>query len=1404
MSEGTASTIPPATKTDNTNMSTEPSSRELKGLSVEKLTSADDYQLWSYRLESAFEAMELWGYVDGSQPEPDEKNSPEWAMWRKWDRRASYYIANSISDKVLSNADRTTAESLWRSVASMYGSMKKERVYHVYINVSNSKLLNSEPVGDHIAKLNTLFHQLKTMKEPVTEIYKISMFLGSLPDKYDVKRQVLYEKDNLTYVDVCETILQHEAATSASEDLEIRAMAALSKKPWKKGGGNRKCTHCGKDNHTVDTCFEIYGYPGKKRREEVSVAQSSTEKRPDDAFMVVVNSAEAGQDYDEDEFVADSGCTRHLTPYLHILHDVHPIDPVEINLAGKNKNMFAKSAGTVYLDSIVEGSPSLSLTNVLYVPEAAQNLFSLTVVDEKGGYFNTDPSSHQLFIYTKSGKCVATARKPKGRQVWVIGEVRARRNIQEKVNAAVIGGTGSAALWHRRLGHPGQDRFRAAASIYPNLAHLHEFDLRGACHSCGEAKSHRKPFLKFPGKVAEEVLGVVHTDLWVAPVNAPTWDGYKYGLSFVDAHSRMSVVYLLRSKSPYEVFEKFVNYKARMELATGKKIKILRSDQGKEYFGPFLNRLEMWGIKHEFTMAHTSKQNGVAERQNRTLVETVRAFLYDGNDKPDRSLWGEAFMTANYIKNRMPSRVIGMQTPHEVFFGHKAGIDHLRVWGADCVVHLPDATRDKLEKRGIHGIFVGYGTEHKGYRIAVPNGKGSIKIINSRDVDFLEESPKDLFDPLPQTPSREFEGELDTDEPKRQKDPFKPPIEVPSIEPAPPIIPPAIFPQVTTPIVPPITPPTFPVPALPPIIPPPASRRESARVRNQPEGSKEDFIARKNLETVPQRPTRETASIAMVMAMAATTAEDSGIDDEPKSYKSSQERPEFEAKKWQEAVDAEMKAHRRNGTWKKVDKLPDHVEERDVISCKWVFKVKRNARGKIIKYKARLVARGFQQVEGINYEEAWAPVAKFTSLRVLLANAGVSDEEIDQMDFDTAFLNSILPPGLFIFIRLPENGQGTGEAGDAIYLVLKGLYGLKQAARLWYDTLTTTFAKYSLQKAHGDHGIFIYINGETKITVVVYVDDLVLFSNSRVELDALKHRLMADFEMTDMGPVHWFLSMEIIRDRANRTISLNQTRYLTKVLAELGMQECKGVSTPMDGKLESYDGVAEYEEKVYYQHVVGQMMYAMIGTRADICFAVGVLSRFSSNPSPEHLAAVKRVMRYIKSTINYGIVYGTKVDITDKLLGYGDSDWAGDPGTARSTSGYLFTVFGGGVSWRSVLQKTVAQSSTEGEYLAMGQTTREALWIQELMQSLCLLGANEPVIVFSDSKGALDLSKTTKHHDRTKHINVRHHFLRQHVEEGRVRFIHTPTEFMLADAMTKPLGKEKFAACRDGMGIVEL
>jgi len=301
MSEGTA-ILPPITTKNDTAMSTEPSNRELKGLSIEKLTSADDYQLWSYRLESAFEAMELWGYVDGSHPEPDEKDSPEWATWRKWDRRASYYIANSISDKVLSNADRTTAQSLWRSVASMYGSMKKERVYHVYINVSNSKMSNSEPVGDHIAKLNTLFHQLKTMKEPVTEVYKISMFLGSLPDKYDVKRQVLYEKDNLTYVDVCETILQHEAATSASEDLEVKAMAAFGKKQWKRGGpgANRRCTHCGKDNHTADTCFEIYGYPGRKKREEVWVGQDNVGKRPDDAFMVVVaSSAEVGQDHDD-------------------------------------------------------------------------------------------------------------------------------------------------------------------------------------------------------------------------------------------------------------------------------------------------------------------------------------------------------------------------------------------------------------------------------------------------------------------------------------------------------------------------------------------------------------------------------------------------------------------------------------------------------------------------------------------------------------------------------------------------------------------------------------------------------------------------------------------------------------------------------------------------------------------------------------------------------------------------------------------------------------------------------------------------------------------------------------------------------------------------------------------------
>ena len=326
------------------------------------------------------------------------------------------------------------------------------------------------------------------------------------------------------------------------------------------------------------------------------------------------------------------------------------------------------------------------------------------------------------------------------------------------------------------------------------------------------------------------------------------------------------------------------------------------------------------------------------------------------------------------------------------------------------------------------------------------------------------------------------------------------------------------------------------------------------------------------------------------------------------------------------------------------------------------------------------------------------------------------------------------------------------------------------------------------------------------------MDDLALASNSRRRLDEFKTSLMEEFEMKDLGMLHWFLGMRVTRDRNRRTLSIDQSQYIDKIVSEHRVSSNRTAWTPMEGGREyvQFDGKSEIAGK--YQSLIGSLMYAMCGTRADIAYSVGTLSRFNHNPSSEHHHAALRVLKYLDNTRNFGITYGLNKSVN--LVGYSDSGYAGDKDNRRSTAGYVYMFNGGGISWKSKLQSTTAMSSTEAEYMGLGQATKEALWIMGLMEglgmkkyvSISVFSSNQRDLttIFSDSMGAIDLAKTTKHHDRTKHIDVRHHFLREHVEKGHVAFQHVRTEFMWADIMTKALGKIKFMACRDGMGIQEV
>ena len=505
-------------------------------------------------------------------------------------------------------------------------------------------------------------------------------------------------------------------------------------------------------------------------------------------------------------------------------------------------------------------------------------------------------------------------------------------------------------------------------------------------------------------------------------------------------------------------------------------------------------------------------------------------------------------------------------------------------------------------------------------------------------------------------------------------------------------------------------------------------------------------------------------------------------DEEPLTYKEAMKGPC--AKQWKTAGDKEISDLEAMKTFERV-KISDVPKGIKILSTRMIYKLKKNLQGEIQRYKARCVVRGYEQEEGIDFDETFAAVVKAMSFKTLFAIVAHKDYDCEQADIPTAFLNSFLGQTVYCW---PPEGYDEGY----IWLLKRALYGLKQSPREWYSTLKEFLASLDFQHINADHSLFV--NRKTNLIVAVYVDDLLFVGPKGTNhIKELKGALKKKFRMTDLGPVHQYLGMEVTRDGANNILHLSKRSYIEKVLTRFNMNDCRPVKTPMDHQPSPPDPgyQAPKAEIRYYQSIIGSLMYAMVETRPGIAFAVGRLSQFNTNPTEQHLKAVKHVLRYLKGTLDLGITYGGN----DSLLGYTDADWAGDLERRKSTGGYLFTLYGGAVSWSSKRQTTVALSSCEAEYMAQTQSSKEAISNNRLIKELDLDGsltANGPIKIRADNQGAIHLSKDPKYHSRTKHIDVQWHYVRDQVESGAVDFEYCPTDHMAADGLTKPLERVKF------------
>ena len=439
-------------------------------------------------------------------------------------------------------------------------------------------------------------------------------------------------------------------------------------------------------------------------------------------------------------------------------------------------------------------------------------------------------------------------------------------------------------------------------------------------------------------------------------------------------------------------------------------------------------------------------------------------------------------------------------------------------------------------------------------------------------------------------------------------------------------------------------------------------------------------------------------------------------------------------------------------------------------------------------------------MHGLDYSEVFAPVVRYAGIRSLLAYANIYDLEIHQMDVTTAFLNGELDHEIYM-----EQPEGFVDDRHPTYVckLKKSLYGLKQSARCWNTTLTQHLLSDGYTKSSADECIFIKRAGKNFVILAVYVDDIVPISNNVTMLEKEKSKLMSKFAMVDNGPIHYILGMVIKRDRANRILTIDQSEYTHSILKRFKMENCNPVSTPseMGKKFRKTTQEDQPFDVTLYQQAIGCLTYASLISRPDIAVATGTLAQYMSNPNTEHWSGVKRVLRYLKGTLNYGLYYSRSDD--DNLVGFSDADWAGDLDTRRSTSGYSFHIGRSLVSWSSRKQVTVAKSSTEAEYVALSSATQEAIWLRRLIGEIRFQKC-PPTLINEDNQGAIDLSKNAKHHERTKHIDIAFHFIRERVSSSEIVVEHCPTNDMVADVLTKAVPRVKFEKFRSCLGVCKI
>lgn len=1297
---------------------------------IDKLTGRENYNSWKFAVKSYLEHEDLWSCVDPkTKEEPGDANK---------DIKAKTKIILLVDPSNYHHIeDAQNAREVWVKLQSAFEDSGLHRRVALLRDLINTNLDNCADIEEYVNKIVTTSHKLRNIGFKVDDEWLGTLMLAGLPDQYRPMIMGLESSGVKISSDSIKTkLLQEVKKESDTTALYTKHKSYHPKKNNNPSNNHNKprgprCYNCNRYGHFSKNCFS--------NKKETSNSNKN--------YAAVFSANPAVEDTD---WYVDSGASMHMSRRSDWLYDIKT-PPIQSIKVANNSSVTVQKMGNVDLNLCCNDGKvkTVQVRDILYIPELSTNLLSVSQLVKNGCQVNFHETGCN--IYNKEKQLVATARLTNNMYKLniVVGDAYvATTNSSETLD-----------VWHRRMGHLNYNDVKKLENCTEGVK-VTNSDSK-TCIPCIEGKQTRFSF-KNEGSRATSQLEVIHSDL-CGPMECNSLGGAKYFITFIDDYSRKVYVYFLKNK--LDVTKVFHDFKCEVENELGKRIKIIRTDNGTEYCNKdFSKYLADSGIKHQTTTPYTPEQNGLSERKNRTLVERAKCMLSDAN--LPKIYWAEAVSTAAYILNRSPSRVLNDMTPEEKWSGRKPNISHMKIFGCKAMVHIPKQQRQKWDVKSTEMIFVGYCQNTKGYRLLDKKKK---IIVKSRDVIFVEDSNSKQVTEQQDTRTASSKLGIRTSN---------------------------VLTEVST---------------------PDESSLTSETLIQDTESASEDFsfsdandstytpssTELTDESTSEQRHPNVTLRPRQRNLLQRNEVADESDDNlfhtclavysDPTSLEEALSCTN--SQQWIKAMDEEYKSLMKNNTWI-LTKLPP---EKKTIPCKWVFKTKEDENGNITKYKARLVIKGCAQRKGIDYEEVYSPVIRYTSLRYLLALATKYDLDMDQMDAVSAFLQGDVEEEIYM-VQPPmyENGNDTD-----VCLLKKSLYGLKQASRNWNRKLDKTLIEIGLNRSSIDPCIYYNINGEKNITLLaIYVDDLILLTNCKSTKSYIKQKLCEKFSMKDLGELKYCIGWHVTRDRKNGIMYIDQKKYIQEILHKYGMSDCKPVKTPIDPqtKLCSTGEDEAILKNIPYQEIIGCLLYLSQGTRPDINYVVNYLSRYNNKPEMTHWVSLKRVLRYLKGTENLCLTY-----VQDKeeeiVHAYCDADWANSEDDRRSCTGYTFIFQGGSICWNSKRQPTVALSTTEAEYMSLSACTQEAVWLKQLQEQFWPNLKKQAIIVYCDNQSCIKLSGSDGYHCRTKHIDVRHHFLREKIHHNKIKVRHVNTEEMVADMLTKPTPRAKLQYLSRKMGL---